>query len=185
MVFLATPFFFSSSSFGNIFRGGGVETRAAKFVKIREEWYGISEERNGGVGIPRHWLFPLLNEIILSKICRVQRKMIFFVGGFVRGVKEDFWKKIYLSIKIERLILFFFYIETELQIREDYGIFMGFDWFKGIIIDALSVKENGTYVCPEMDTSSDSWGIVEIGNACQAICLVSTWHKARAHGTDK
>lgn len=83
-------------------------------------------------------------------------------------------KKIYLSIKIERLILFFFYIETELQIREDYGIFMGFDWFKGIIIGALSVKENGTYVCPEMDTSSDSWGIVEIGNACQAICLVST-----------
>lgn len=53
------------------------------------------------------FLSPLLNEKILSKICRVQRKMIFFVGGFVRGVKEDFWKKIYLSIKIERLILFF------------------------------------------------------------------------------
>ena len=124
MVFLATPFFFSSSSFGNIFRGGGVETRAAKFVKIREEWYGISEERNGGVGIPRHWLFPLLNEIILSKICRVQRKMIFFVR-LCETSERGFWKKIYLSIKIERLILFFFYIETELQIREDYGIFMG------------------------------------------------------------
>lgn len=121
-----------------------------------------------------------------------------FVENLSRAAKNDIFrealwdewkrileKKIYLSIKIERLILFFFYIETELQIREDYGIFMGFDWFKGIIIDALSVKENGTYVCPEMDTSSDSWGIVEIGNACQAICLVSTWHKARAHGTDK
>lgn len=184
MVFLATPFFFSSSSFGNIFRGGGVETRAAKFVKIREEWYGISEERNGGVGIPRHWLFPLLNEIILSKICRVQRKMIFFVR-LCETSERGFWKKRYIYRSRSRDWFFFFYIETELQIREDYGIFMGFDWFKGIIIDALSVEENDTYVCPEMDTSSDSWGIVEIGNACQAICLVSTWHKARAHGTDK
>lgn len=47
-------------------------------------------------------------------------------------------------------------------------------WLKRIVNNRLSVKENGTYVCPEMDTSSDSWGIVEIGNACQAICLVST-----------
>lgn len=61
-----------------------------------------------------------------------------FVENLSRAAKNDIFrealwdewkrileKKIYLSIKIERLILFFFYIETELQIREDYGIFMG------------------------------------------------------------
>ena len=50
--------------------------------------------------------------------------MIFFVR-LCETSERGFWKKIYLSIKIARLIFFFFYIETELQIREDYGIFMG------------------------------------------------------------
>lgn len=43
----------------------------------------------------------------------------------MRRVKEDFGKKDIFIDQDREIDSFFFYIETELQIREDYGIFMG------------------------------------------------------------